>query len=269
MSKRKCFVIMPFSSTDSTSSQSWTSIYENIIKPTVEKSGDFECERSKATRGNMIKDIMNALNDSDLVIADITDHNANVCYELGIRHGLKIGTILLAQKREFLNIFDLHNYGSHVYNWKTKPGKKKMIEKIEELIEDFINNPQKVDSPVQDFLQNKPSYVGASPSEIKNILEYDSRNNPQILIPKKHLSGKLAVGLILLGNSSAGISMRELVTQVSKNWKRVKSSDLSPILSQQMSGMVLKEGTSGNYIYRLSNMGRRQILETVKLMKNS
>lgn len=260
---------MPFSSTESTSAQGWTSIYENIIKPTVEKSGEFECKRSKATRGNVIKDIMNALNESDLVIADMTDHNPNVCYELGIRHGLKIGTILLAQKREFLNIFDLHNYGSHVYNWKSKPGKKRMIEKIEELIEDFVNDPQKIDSPVQDFLQNKPSYVGASQAEIKNILEYDSQGNPQILIHRKHLSGKLAVGLILLGNSAKGVSMNELVTQVSKNWKRVKSSDLSPILSQQMSGLVIKEGSSRNYIYRLSKNGRKQILELVKLMKNS
>ena len=171
---------MPFSNTNSTSSQNWTSIYEKIIKPTVEKSGEFECERSKATRGNIIKDIMNALNESDLVIADMTDHNPNVCYELGVRHGLKVGTILLAQKREFLNIFDLHNYGSHVYNWKTPSGKKKMVEKIEELIEDFINNPQKIDSPVQDFLQNKPSNFG--------ILGFARMINPETGEPVKPMA---------------------------------------------------------------------------------
>lgn len=267
MAKKKCFVIMPFSKTNSTSATNWRFIYEKIIKPTVEKTGEFQCKRSIATRGNIIKDIMIDLNESDLVIADLTDHNANVCYELGARHGLKVGTILLAQKREFLSIFDLHNYGSHVYKWKPEKCKKEMIEKITDLLGEYLDNPEKIDNPVQDFLQERPSFVGASSSEIEDILEYDSENKPQIVLPKRHLTGKLAVGLILLGNSRSGISMKELVKQVSKNWKRVDPTDISPILSQQMSGWVLKEGKPGNYIYRLSKSGRKNMLSMIKLLK--
>jgi len=258
---------MPLGKTKLTSAKNWTHIYEKIIKPTVESAGEFECERSKATRGNIVKDIMIALNKSDLVIADLTDLNANVCYELGIRHGLRVGTILLAQKREFLNIFDLHVYGSHVYKWKKKNDEIEMINKISELVNDYQNNPLKIDNPVQDFLKNEPSYVGASPAEIENILEYDKNNKPQIVLAKKHLSGRLAVSLILLGNSATGITMNELVKQVSKNWKKVTSTDISPILSQQMSGWVLKEGKTGKYVYRLSKNGRKRILNMVDLLK--
>ena len=268
MAKKKCFVIMPFSSTNSTSAKNWTFIYDKIIKPAVEDSGfDFECKRSKATRGNIIKDIVIDLNESDLVIADMTEHNANVCYELGIRHGLKVGTILLAQNRRFLNIFDLHNYASHVYNWKTPIGRRAMTKKIRELLIDFLKEPLKPDNPAQDFLQHKPSYVRAAIGEIKDIIEYDSLDQPQIVLPRKQLSGKLAVGLVLLANSESGLTMNELVKQVSKNWKKVKSDDISPIISQQMSGWVIKEGVSGNYVYRLSNKGRKEILNSISVLK--
>ena len=264
---KKCFVIMPFSSTKSTSAKNWTRIYEKIIVPAVEESGlEFECKRSKATRGNIIKEIVNDLNESELVIADMTDHKPNVCYELGIRHGLTVGTILLAQKREFLNIFDLHNYASHVYNWKTEPGRKNMIKKIRELLKDFLEKPSKLDNPPQDFLRLKPSFVEPAQTEIKGVIEHDSRGSPQIVLPKKHLSGKLAVGLILLAHSKTGLAMNELVKQVSKNWKRVKPTDISPILSQ-MGGRVFKEGERGAYVYRLSKKGRAEILKMVKLIK--
>ena len=267
MIKRKCFVIMPFATTKSTSAKKWTFIYEKLIKPAVEDSGfDFVCKRSKATRGNIIKEIVKDLHESDLVIADMTDHNPNVCYELGIRHGLNVGTILLAQKRDFLNIFDLHNYASHVYNWKTKDGSEKMTKKIRELIIDFLNDPSRPDNPPQDFLQHKPSHTGISSTEIKDILEFDLQNKPKIVLPKKQLSGKLTVGLILLGNSQTGLSMSDLVKQVSKNWKKVKPTDISPILSQN-GDWFFSEGERGNYIYRLSNKGRRELLEMVNLLK--
>lgn len=258
---------MPFSSTESSSSKEWTNIYEKIIVPAVEDSGlEFECKRSKATRGNIIKEIVNDLNESDIVIADLTDHNPNVCYELGIRHGLTVGTILLAQKREFLNIFDLHNYASHVYNLRKKNGKQNMTKKIRELLQDFLKNPSKPDNPPQDFLQRKPSFAEPATAEIKNVIELDTRGSPQIVLNKKHMSGKLAVGLVLLSHSKAGLSMNELVNQVSKNWKRVRPNDVSAILSQ-MGGWVFKEGPKGAYVYRLTKKGRTEILKLVKLIK--
>ena len=264
MAKNTCFVIMPFSATSSTTEKEWAYIYEKIIKPAVEDSGDFECKRSNATRGNIMKEIIVALNDSDLVVADLTDHNPNVCYELGVRHGLKIGTILLAQKRRFLEIFDLHNYASHVYDFRKKSGKQIMSEKIKELVDDFLSDPLKIDSPAQDFLQDRPSYVGAPSHEIKDVLEFDSERKPVIVLPKNKLSGKLVAGLVLLGNGASGVTLPELVEQVSKNWKRVKSSDLSPILKQQMNGWVIKEGKPKKYVYRLTRKGRNEILDVVK-----
>ena len=96
--KKKCFVIMPVSLTKSCTEDEWTGIFEHMIKPAITGSKlGFECERAKPRTGNFIRDILDGLNRADVVIADLTDRNPNVCYELGIRHTLKNRTILIAQ----------------------------------------------------------------------------------------------------------------------------------------------------------------------------
>ncbi len=134
------------------------------------------------------------------------------------------------------------------------------------LVTEWLDDPLRPDNPAQDFLQHKASHVGAPTTELKDILEFDSQNKPKIVLPRKQLSGKLAVGLILLGNSQTGLSMGDLVIQISKNWKKVKPTNISPILSQN-GDWFFSEGERGNYTYRLSNKGRRELLETVSILK--
>ena len=260
---------MPFSKTYSASESEWTWIYENLIRPAVEGSGlDFECERSKATRGNILKKIINSLNESDVVIADLTDHNPNVCYELGIRHGLRPGTILLAQKRDFLKIFDLQNYASHVYDWKSGEGRQQMIAKIKEALIEFLQNPKEADNPVHDFLKVKPSFRSASTEELQNIVEIDERGEPHIVIPPKQISGKEAVGFILLASGERALSMNELTELVSKNWKKQKANQISAIIASTKS-WIIAIGQRGNYRYRLSGKGREEMLKIIKVLKQN
>jgi hypothetical protein len=94
---RECFVIMPFSATDSCSEQEWTQVFDSLIKPAVENCGlGYRAFRSSATRGNIVGAIMESLRDAHVVIADLTDQNPNVFYELGVRHSLRDRTILIA-----------------------------------------------------------------------------------------------------------------------------------------------------------------------------
>ncbi len=147
---RTCFVIMPFSKTESCSTKEWTWIFENVIKKAVEESGlDYECKRSSATRGSIIKAIIQDLDDSYVVIADLTDKNPNVFYELGIRHSIALRTILIAQKRSHIPS-DLRGYAGHVYKWKSTRGRSNFAKKIKSLFEEIELNPEKSDNPVRD-----------------------------------------------------------------------------------------------------------------------
>ena len=149
---RTCFVIMPFLTTDTCTEEQWTEIFEDVFKPSIEGAGlDYECRRSEATRGNLIAGIVRDLNDAYVVIADFTDRNANVFYELGVRHSLSNRTIILAQSRDHIP-FDLRAYASHVYGWETVEERQELAAKLQELLLEIDNNPDRPDNPVSDFL---------------------------------------------------------------------------------------------------------------------
>jgi hypothetical protein len=150
--KKKCFVIMPFSKTKSCTEQKWTEIFEYVIKPAVEESGlGYECERSVAGRENIIKGILEALSKANVVIADLTDSNPSVFYELGVRHTLANRTILVAQGEEHIP-FDLKPYPVVFYN--ESPAKIAQFKnEIKKKLEDIETNPERSDNPVADFLQ--------------------------------------------------------------------------------------------------------------------
>lgn len=59
-------------------------------------------------QGNIREDMFRLIAVSDLVIADVSIHNANVFYELGIRHALRtMHTVLIRSKTEHAYPFDL------------------------------------------------------------------------------------------------------------------------------------------------------------------
>jgi len=153
---RTCFVIMPFSTTASCTEEDWTWIFNNVFKPAVEGAGlDYECRRSVATRGNIVASILEELNDAYVVLVDLTDRNANVFYELGVRHSLKDRTILIAQRCDDIP-FDLQAYAYHVYDWKTEEGRVALAEKLVQLLADVDTNPERPDNPLSDFLRKPP-----------------------------------------------------------------------------------------------------------------
>lgn len=159
---RNCFVIMPFSATDSCTEEEWTWIFGHLFKPIVEGAGlDYECRRSVATRGNLVAAILQDLDDAYIVIADLTDRNANVFYELGVRHSLKNRSILLAQRNDDIP-FDLQAYAYHVYEWKTDEGRAALTAKLQQLLRDVDTNPERPDNPVSDFLHTGGRHVKQS-----------------------------------------------------------------------------------------------------------
>ena len=153
--KKRCFVIMPFSSTKSCTEAEWLDIFENTIKPAVDESGfDYECFRASLEIGNIIRNILDSLYTADVVIADLTDRNPNVFYELGVRHALKNATILIAQDIEHVP-FDLNHYATLVYDWKTKSGKDEFKRRMKKTLSIINANPYDINvvSPIRDYLK--------------------------------------------------------------------------------------------------------------------
>src|SRR5262245_55268452 len=95
---RSCYVSMPFGLKPDADGRvlDFDFLYREVIQPAV-KAIDMECYRLDDLSSGAIwhKTMFTALMSSDLMIADISTHNANVLYELGVRHALRRGRTIV------------------------------------------------------------------------------------------------------------------------------------------------------------------------------
>ncbi|NQT71304.1 MAG: hypothetical protein HQ553_00870 [Chloroflexi bacterium] len=150
--EKRCFVIMPFSKTSQKHTTTyWDNFFTNFVKPSVEMLG-YSCQRSKAGPSSIIKDILTDLAESDLVLAVLTDFNPNVWYELGIRHTLRNGTIMIIEEHQELPS-DISQYGVIPYQDDVAGARE-----LENNLRDFvarIEEERPIDSPPLDYLQGR------------------------------------------------------------------------------------------------------------------
>lgn len=83
---KRCFVIMPFSEKQPSRSKGFfAEVFDSLIKPAAEAAG-FDVVTANKDGSDVIQStIIDELMDADLVVADLTDHNPNVLFELGVR----------------------------------------------------------------------------------------------------------------------------------------------------------------------------------------
>lgn len=88
--KKVCFVICPIGDKGTSTRDRSDQILEFIIKPAAAECG-YKAERADSSPrpGMITKQIIDQLIDAPLVIADLTEGNANVFYELAVRHAVK------------------------------------------------------------------------------------------------------------------------------------------------------------------------------------
>ena len=94
-----CFVLMPFQKKADPARKRTTidfdAIYEKAIKPAIEKAGLQPIRADKEVTGGVIhKAMFERLLLCDFAVADLTIPNANVFYELGVRHASRHNTTL-------------------------------------------------------------------------------------------------------------------------------------------------------------------------------
>jgi hypothetical protein len=119
------FMIMPFR-------EPYNSLYETLIRPlaaelnlTIKRGDDFA-----STQGSIIQDVWSALNACRIVIAETTELNANVYYELGIAHTLGKPVLLMSQVRMIQDLpFDIRHLRFVAYE-NTVRGNEELKEKL-------------------------------------------------------------------------------------------------------------------------------------------
>jgi hypothetical protein len=93
-----CFVLMPFGkkALPCGATIDFDSVYAHLIAPAVRKAGMEPLRADEEVSGGVIqKRMYEQLILCDFAVADLTDANANVFYELGLRHGIRPATTVL------------------------------------------------------------------------------------------------------------------------------------------------------------------------------
>jgi hypothetical protein len=100
---KSCFVIAPIGPEGSEVRDRSDKILRHIIEPVVEICG-YEAVRADAISepGIVTHQIVERLLNTDLVIADLTGHNANVFYELAIRHMVRKPVVQIIKLGEII-----------------------------------------------------------------------------------------------------------------------------------------------------------------------
>ncbi len=178
----EAFIVRPFGEKNGIN---FDQVQEKLIIPALEKAGIkgyttgiiFEA-------GNIRQDMFQLLLTSDLVIADISIHNANVFYELGIRHALRSGKTVLIRCHKDEVPFDLKTDRYLACNQNDPASDVDMLcEGLKQTI-----NSIRPDSPVFSML---PNLISQNP---EHFLAVPSDFYKEVFIAKKiGDSGKLAL----------------------------------------------------------------------------
>ncbi len=226
------FVIMPFR-------DKLTEIYNDIVKPTLEAEG---CTVQRAdelsSHRNILKDIVSGIFTADLIVADLTDTNSNVYYELGIAHGLNKPTILLTQNIDDLP-FDLASYRAVPYSDSYKETEKlKAI--LREAVQGHKNRQIEFGNPVSDYLQELVSPTSQSGNEEVNIPslsieEYAGDANTSLY---ELIHGSVRQSNLLSGLTSDFLTYTKMVelANATRNWDLFHQTNLGVARSLEKFG---------------------------------
>lgn len=185
MSKPLCFVLMPFGKKpDATNDMvDFDQVYQQIIKPAIEEAG-LECLRAdeEMTGGIIHKPMFERLILCEYAIADLTTANANVFYELGLRHAVRPwSTVLIFADGERLP-FDVGLLRALPYKLSgglpsnAESDCKSLTEKLKAAIKAADENVDSYqDSPIFQLVENFPDIQHLKTDVFRDRVNYSNQ----------------------------------------------------------------------------------------------
>jgi hypothetical protein len=133
-----CFVMMPFASPIG-------GYYDTIYKSAIEKA-KLKADRADTDiygTGKIIDQIWKGISSARVLLAELTNRNANVLYELGLAHALHKPVVLVCSKANEEDVpFDLRHVRVIYYDKDDPFWGTKLIEKVAEKILSVMQDPK-------------------------------------------------------------------------------------------------------------------------------
>ena len=103
MAEKACLVIAPIGKTDTETRKRSDVVLEYVIKPAARECG-YDAKRSDeiSDAGMITSQVIQRIFNDPLVVADLTDSNPNVFYELALRHISQKPLVQLIEKGQII-----------------------------------------------------------------------------------------------------------------------------------------------------------------------
>jgi hypothetical protein len=153
MASKTCFIIAPIGADGSQTRRRSDQLCRHVLKPVLENCGYTSIQRADevTTPGLIGAQIIRSLTTAELVIADLTDHNPNVFYELAVRHTTTKPAVQVIEYDKPLP-FDVAQLRTIKYNLNDPDAIEQCKTELKGQVEHAERNPF-TDNPVRSYLQ--------------------------------------------------------------------------------------------------------------------
>lgn len=157
---KTCFVIMPYGVKKDRDGRKidfdW--IYEDLIQKAIAKVDDLDCFRCDdfEKAGSIHKEMLRHIVHDEIAIVDSSTQNANVFYELGLRHALKKSGTILIHRKGTAWPFNIQGLNSIEYA-ATPEGLPPARKRIRTFVDNALRDPDHVDSLLYTVLPDLPA----------------------------------------------------------------------------------------------------------------
>lgn len=262
--EKTCFVIAPIGEPESDTRKRSDQILKHIISPAAKECG------YKALRADQISEpgiitsqVIQHIVDDPLVLADLTDRNPNVFYELAVRHAIKKPLVQIIKKGEAIP-FDVAGTRTIHVDHHDLDSVEEAKREITKQIKSVEKDASQVDTPISVALdlqilrqsdnpeQRSLADVVAALSELRTaFLAMEKRvSDPKALIPPEYLDM-----LVRRSSRSGSIRSREYYHEM-----RTLIAKLDEITSSKSVPASQRE-TMKELMMRIDNIMHRMMVE--------
>jgi tetratricopeptide (TPR) repeat protein len=262
-----CFVLMPFGQKKDESGRviDFDRVYAEVIKPAVESAELEPIRADNETVGGIIhKPMFERLMLCDYAVADLTTANANVFYELGVRHGIRPHTTVLIFGKGTRLPFDVAPLRGLSYGIDTQGAPETPDVDRKALADRLIACRTPVDdSPLFQLVADwpKPDLARLKTDAFREVVEYSQKY-------KEKLRSARANGVAALGEVEQELNLKDadpaIVIDLFLSYRAVKAWEKMVDLVAKMSPIVAQTVMVREQLgFALNRLGRREEAETI------
>lgn len=208
MAQKACFVIAPIGEAESETRKRSDQILKHVISPAAEACGYRATRADQISEPGMItSQVIQKIVDDPLVIADLTERNPNVFYELAIRHVIKKPLVQLIKKGEQIPFDVAGTRTIHVDHHdldSVEEAKKEIIAQVKSLEADSSTQETPIsvsldlqllrqsDNPEQRSLADVLSVITELRSSVLGMEK--KLDNPESIIPRDYIQHVIRKG---------------------------------------------------------------------------